>query len=127
MYELKGKAAWKFHLLTGKIIYRNSNITAIKWFTDNVMYHEFDVYSRGKPWDFVASRRLTKKCECGQYYDQTMDGSEFRWVRQHCFEMNMKELRKFFASPILCQRCYYYEEWKNGLWTPQFYKKQFEE
>jgi len=127
VYELRGKAVWKFVLSDGFPLYRNSNIIAAKWFTSNVMFTEFDIYSRGNPWDFVASRRLSIKCECGRYYNQTIDGSEFKWVRPHKFDMNMEELKKFFSAPVLCQRCYYYEEWKAGLWTPRFYKQQFEE
>lgn len=86
--------------------------------------HSFSVYVRTiNGWEFVASRTLSDKCQCGRSYDDTANGEVFKF-QEHPLVNTIEAISALIRSPTLCQVCYYKIELKEGRWAPKYVKRQ---
>lgn len=121
--HIPGHAAWKF-VTKDKIIYRQSNVHAMKFYWDNRDWHSFRIYVRTpRGWEFVHNHVRTDKCQCGRFYDDNSSGQVFKFQEPPLVH-NIKAMSITMRSPILCQICYYKGELKAGRWAPQYVKRQ---
>ena len=120
-----GHAIWKFQN-KDKIIYRNSNKSAVKWFYANIEKN-FSIWTRSREggWEYICTNMPSDRCSCGRLYTDTHNGLEFRW-RDNAFTVSttVEDCKEIFQAPDLCQVCYYKGELKAGRFCPKWVKQQ---
>lgn len=120
-----GHAIWKFKTVD-KLIYRNSNRSAVGWFYQN-KDKNFSIWIRSREggWKYVCDNVVSDRCICGRLYTDTFNGLEFRW-RDNSFTIStsVEDCKEIFQAPDLCQVCYYKGELAQGRFCPKWVKQQ---
>jgi len=119
-----GHAVWKF-VFDGIPYYRNSNISAVKYFYDSD-HKSFSIYVRlNDGWKWVVDHNISDRCRCGRLYTDSFNGREFKWQDSLLKPAKtIEDCIAIFQTPVLCQICHYTNEYNAGRWCPKWVKAQ---
>ena len=95
---------------------------------DNPEYAELYVKDPDR-WRKLVSYRKPAHCKCGARWTDTENGTEFiRWPKPDVYNGKSAEenIVNFWRSEPMCQKCYYYNEYKAGRWTMKYWREKFE-
>jgi len=123
-YTAPGQAVWKF-VSPDRVVYRNSNASALKYFWQIRDKEEIVIYARlPTGWEYVFTSQPRERCACGRDYDDTPSGETFRWQEPGKFNKTIKDVISIMKQPVLCMICYYGKEYKAGRFCPKYVKQQ---
>lgn len=121
-----GYTVWKFYVEGRGVIYKNTNKDALSLFLNFEDKYGMRIYKRtGSGWVHAADWIPRDNCVCGGSYSDTINGIEFKWRNYNKWK-TLEELTTLMNTPYLCQKCYYFAEWKENRWCPAFWRQRFE-